>query len=126
MKNILCIGCGTVGYATCLALSSLGHSIIGVDKCLIARNRMIKSGFPCFSLEEIMFDKKHNGLLINVILIALPTPFCLSTNKLSDEYLMSSITLISYLIQNKLEYNRFSLLFIQLFQWVLVKNLLML
>jgi hypothetical protein len=39
---------------------------------------------------------------------------------------MSSITLISYLIQNKLEYNRFSLLFIQLFQWVLVKNLLML
>ncbi|CAF1348849.1 unnamed protein product [Adineta steineri] len=59
---------------------------------------MIKPGFPCYSLEEIMFEEKFSDLLIGAILIALPTPFCPLTNTLSDEYLMFSITLISLFI----------------------------
>ena len=67
MKTIICIGCGTVGYATCLSLSSLGHSIIGIDTCLNARNRMIKYGFPCYSPEEILFENKFNDIKQNFI-----------------------------------------------------------
>src|ERR1700722_20252448 len=110
MKTIICIGCGTVGYATCLSLSSLGHSIIGIDTCLNARNRMIKYGFPCYSPEEILFENKFNDILIDAILVALPTPYCPLTKTLSDEYIMSSIPLISYFLKKKL--NEKSLLII--------------
>jgi nucleotide sugar dehydrogenase len=103
MKTIICIGCGTVGYATCLSLSSLGHSIIGIDKCLNARNRMIKYGFLCYSLEEILFEDKLNDILIDAMLIALPTPYCPLIKTLSDEYLMSSIPLISFFLKKKLD-----------------------
>ncbi|CAF1027679.1 unnamed protein product [Adineta steineri] len=105
MKNIICIGCGIVGYATCLSLSSLGHSIVGIDTCMIARNRMINMNFSCFSPDEVMFEDKMNDILVDVILIVLPTPFCSLTNTLSDESIMLSIGLISYLIKKKKDDN---------------------
>jgi nucleotide sugar dehydrogenase len=101
MKNIICIGCGTVGYATSLSLSSLGHLIIGIDPSVTARNQMIKIGYSCFSPDEVLLEGQLNNVLIDVILITLPTPFCPITNSLSDELIMSSIEFICYLLKRK-------------------------
>ena len=101
MKSIISVGCGTVGYATCLSLSSLGHSIIGIDECVTARSRMIKAGFPCYSTHEVMGGKSVENATVDAILIALPTPFCTHTNTLSVASIMSSLPLVSHFIRSR-------------------------
>ncbi len=64
---------------------------------------MIKYGFLCYSLEEILFEDKLNDVLIDAILVALPTPYCPLIKTLSDKYLMSSIPLISFFLKKKLD-----------------------
>ena len=101
MKTIACIGCGTVGYATCLALSSLGHAVVGIDTSMTARNALAKKNFPCFSPNEVMLEGQLNCSTLDAVLIALPTPFCPTRKELVDDAIMSSVELIGHLCRQK-------------------------
>jgi UDPglucose 6-dehydrogenase len=98
--NIVQIGCGVVGGAYMRAYKNRGFNIMGVDVVDSIIKQLITEGIQSYHPKSVPITTEAD-----IILVSVPTPLIVETQRLDMKYVVSTLPLVSRLVQQSTNHN---------------------